>query len=123
VKPGATTGVHILSDAGPVTSGGQAGAVATTGAANKTYTLIVKPGEDLSKHVNHKIEVMGTISAVSSTASKPSSSPQSGTTAQSGTSQSGATAQGSATAKPSTSTPPSENFNVQSFKMVSAACP
>ncbi|HEY7448772.1 MAG TPA: hypothetical protein VH702_11525 [Vicinamibacterales bacterium] len=39
----------------------------TTG-ATKSYALMAKPTEDLSKHVNHKIEVTGTVSAAPSAA-------------------------------------------------------
>jgi hypothetical protein len=39
----------------------------TTG-ATKSYALMAKPSDDLSKHVNHKIEVTGTVSAAPSAA-------------------------------------------------------
>jgi hypothetical protein len=39
----------------------------TTG-ATKSYALMAKPSEDLSKHVNHKIEVTGIVSAAPSSA-------------------------------------------------------
>jgi hypothetical protein len=39
----------------------------TTG-ATKSYALMAKPGEDLSKHVNHKIEVTGIVAAAPSSA-------------------------------------------------------
>ena len=39
----------------------------TTG-ATKSYALMAKPSEDLSKHVGHKVEITGTVSAASSPA-------------------------------------------------------
>ena len=73
-------------------------AAPTTGTAGstKSYNVVVKPGEELSKHLNHKVEVTGTLSA---------SPPSAVATATPGADQ------------------PSETVTVQTFKMVAAACP
>jgi hypothetical protein len=66
----------------------------TTG-ATKSYALMAKPSEDLSKHVGHRVEITGTVSTA-----PPAASPA-----------------------PGASTQPKEALNVQSLKMVSATCP
>jgi len=70
----------------------------TTG-SSKRYDLVVKPGDDLTKHVNHKIEVTGTVSA-----SRPPNVP-------------------AAEASPAAAAQPTETLTVQAFKMVAATCP
>ncbi len=105
LKPGTSADTFILTNAGmpAAPSGAAPAAQGTTGSA-KSYAVVAKPGTDLSKHVNHKIEVTGTVSAPNS-ASKPSTAPASETSSV------GAAAQ------------PTETFNVDSFKMVAMACP
>ena len=103
LKQGAAGSNFILADASAVSAAGAAGqakpeAVGTAG-MKKTYNLAAKPGEDLSKHVNHRIEVTGAVSAAR--AEPP--------------------AAGGA-AKPEASAAPTETLNVQSFKMVAASC-
>ena len=104
LKPGASAGSFILADAAPVpatsadASKAEPQARGTTGSA-KSYNLMGKTGEDLSKHVNQRIEVTGTVSAAAPSASAPATPPAGGTPQ------------------------PTENVNMQSFKMVSATCP
>jgi len=104
LKPGASAGSFILADAGavPAPSAGAAKpepeARGTTG-ATKSYNLMpAKTGDDLSKHMNHKIEVTGTVSPSAPSASVPP-------------------------APPAGAPQPSETLNIQTFKMLSAACP
>jgi hypothetical protein len=47
----------------------------TTG-ATKSYALMAKPSEDLSKHVNHRIEVTGIVSAAPSSAASAPNAPK-----------------------------------------------
>jgi len=106
LKPGTSAGSFILTNAGmpAAAPGGTASAAQGTTGSAKSYAVVAKPGTDLTKHVNHKIEVTGTVSA-SNNASKPS------TASAPATSSVGAAAQ------------PTETFNVDSFKMVATACP
>jgi len=105
LKPGASAGSFILADASaaPAPSAEAAKpepeARGTTG-ATKSYNLMqpAKTGDDLSKHMNHKIEVRGTVSASAPSASAPATPPA-------GAPQ------------------PTETLNIQTFKMLSAACP
>jgi hypothetical protein len=100
LKPGTSAGSFILSNAEmPVSADSATPAAQGTAGSMKTYTVVTKPDMDLSKHVNHKIEVTGTVSA-----SKASTTPASQTSSV-------AAAQ------------PAETFNVDSFKMVAMACP
>jgi hypothetical protein len=115
LRQGATPTTFILADASPAASsagaasGSKPGAVGTAGMM-KSYALVVaKPGEDLAKHLNHRVEVTGTAGPM-----KPGAS--SGAGASSGT-QSGSTAKSGAAQQPT------ETLNVQSFKMVAATCP
>jgi hypothetical protein len=104
LKPGTLPGSWTLENvemasaapAGAETKPGEKGTAGTAG-TKKTYTLSVKPGEDLKAHTNHKIEVTGTVSQASTA---PSTTP--------------GAVQGV--------TPP-QTFNMESFKMVSATCP
>jgi hypothetical protein len=102
LKPGTATGSWMLENAEMASAapvGGKPGEAAkgTTGAASvkKTYSLLIKAADDLKGHANHKIEVTGTIS-------------------QAGGTPPAAAAAASASA---------QQFNVKSFKMVSATCP
>jgi hypothetical protein len=104
LKPGASAGSYILADASSV-SAAAAGAEkpdpAAKGTTGATKSYNVTPGkvsDDLSKHLNHKIEVTGTVAAAAPSASAPSTAPA------------GAPA-------------PTETVTLQTFKMVSAACP
>ena len=103
LKPGTSADTYLLTNAGMSSAAGSAAPTAqgTTG-STKSYAVTVKPGTDISKHVNHKIEVTGTVSP--STSASTSTAPASGT-------PSAGTAQ------------PTETFNVESFKMVAMACP
>jgi hypothetical protein len=98
VKPGAAADSFILANA--VTTPAAPGREATgTAGSTKSYNIVVKPGEELSKHLNHKIEVTGTLSA-----SRPPGAPAS-------------------TTAPPAADQPAESVTVQSFKMVAMACP
>lgn len=104
LKPGTSADTFILTNAGmAAAAGGAAPAAQGTTGSTKSYAVVVKPGTDINKHVNHKIEVTGTVSA-STSASKPSTTPASETPSV-GAAQ------------------PTETFNVESFKMVAMACP
>ena len=103
LKPGLSPGSFILADAGiapamPAGENAPAASKGTTG-STKRYDLVVKPGDDLTKHVNHKIEVTGTVSA-----SRPPNVP-------------------AAEASPAAAAQPTEMLTVQAFKMVAATCP
>lgn len=105
LKPGASPGSFILADAGmaPAMPAGQsapAAAKGTTG-STKRYDLVAKPGEDLTKHLNHKVEVTGTVSA---------SRPPSASVPE-------------AASAPTTAVQPTETLTVNTFKMIAAACP
>jgi hypothetical protein len=93
VKAGSSAGSYILANVR-----------GTSGSSSKSYNLTLKPSDDLSKHVNHKIEVTGTVSPASSGAAASSPSASAGAGA-------------------SSSAAPTETFTVTSFKMVSATCP
>lgn len=98
LRPGVAPGSFILADAAgapamPAAESATAGSKGTSG-STKRYDLVVKPGEDLTKHLNHKVEVTGTVSA-----SPPPNAPA---------------------AAPA---PPTETLTVHTFKMVAATCP
>jgi hypothetical protein len=99
VKPGASANSFILSNAvvAPTMPGREAAPTTGTAGSTKSYNVVAKPEEGLSKHLNHKIEVTGTLSA-----SRPPSA--------------------SATATPAADQP-AETVTVQTFKMVAVACP
>jgi len=102
LKPGASPGSFILADAGMATPAGRDAAPATQGTAGsapKSYSIVVKPGEDIAKHVNHKIEVTGSVSA-----SRPASAPP---------------AESASAGAPQ----PTSTLTVETFKMVAVACP
>lgn len=101
VKPGAAADSFVLSNAvtTPAAPGRETAPTIGTTGSTKSYNIVVKPGEELSKHVNHKIEVTGTLSA-----SRPP------------------TAASSATAPPAADQP-TETVTVQSLKMVAMTCP
>jgi hypothetical protein len=106
VKAGSAAGSYILANAAPAATPAAGGAASSdvrgTSGSTKSYNLTLKPSDDLSKHVNHKIEVTGTVSPASASAS-----------AGAGAAKEGASA----------SATPTESFTVTSFKMVSATCP
>ena len=99
LKPGTSAGSLILTNAGLAT-GADSTPPATQGTtgSTKSYTIVPKPGEDLSKHINHKIEVTGTVSALK-LSNVPAPDP-------------------SSVAGPQ----PTEALTVQTFKMVAMAC-
>ena len=101
VKPGAAADSFVLSNAvtTPAAPGRDASPTTGTAGSTKSYNIVVKPGEELSKHLNHKIEVTGTVSA-----SRPPSAPASA-------------------AAPPAADQPAETVTVQSLKMVAMACP
>jgi hypothetical protein len=101
VKPGASANSFILSNAAitPTMPGREAAPTTGTAGSTKSYNVVAKSGEELSKHLNHKVEVTGTLSA-----SRPPS----------------ASAPAPATAA---ADQPAETVTVQTFKMVAMACP
>jgi hypothetical protein len=103
VKPGAAADSFILSNAAitPSVPGREAAPTIGTAGSTKSYNVVAKPGDDLSKHVNHKIEVTGTLSA-----SRPPSASSTST----------------ATASPAPDQP-AETVTVQTVKMVAMTCP
>ena len=119
LKPGTTPGTWLLESAELARPAGAAGATAsaatagasavgTSGVTKSTFTLNTKPDAgDLKPHANHKIEVMGTLSAAKAGQASAQVSPSGAA---------GATATASVT-------PARQDFAVESFKMVSATCP
>jgi len=101
VKPGASADAFILSNAVTTPSAPGRATAPTTGTAGstKSYNIVAKPGGELSKHVNHKVEITGTL-----TASRPPSA-------------------SAPAASPPATDQPAETVTVQSFKMVAVACP
>ena len=103
VKAGTTPGSFILENADltPAASAPAAqttpGAVGTSGATKPTLNLTPKAGIDLKAHMNHKIAVVGMMAPKKST--EASEAPA-----------------GQPAAKPA------QEFNVDSFKMVSTSC-
>jgi hypothetical protein len=97
IEKGAGADSFILAEAstGPAPGAKPGEKPAGTTGATKSYALMAKPSEDLSKHVGHRVEITGTVSAA-----PPAASPA-----------------------PGASTQPKETLNVQSLKMVSTACP
>lgn len=95
LKPGASPGSFILTNAAtvPAAPGGDAAPATGTTGSTKSYNIVAKSAEDISKHVNHKIEVTGALSK-----SQPG-------------------------AAPPAADQPVETVTVQSFKMVAMACP
>jgi len=62
LRSGTTPGSWILAEASLAPpAGGDPRPAGTTG-ATKSYALMAKPSEDLSKHSGHKIEVTGSVS-------------------------------------------------------------
>jgi hypothetical protein len=100
LKPGASPGSFILSNAAMASAapGGSAAPTIGTTGSTKSYNVVPKAAEDLSKHLNHKIEVTGTLAP----SKPPSSAPA---------------------AAPPAADQPTETVTVQTFKMVAMACP
>lgn len=100
LKPGASPGSFILSNAVtvPVAPGGGAAPATGTTGSTKSYNIVAKSAEDISKHLNHKIEVTGALSK----SQPPSAAPG---------------------AAPPAADQPAETVTVRSFKMVAMACP
>ena len=80
VRPGTGADSFVLAESAAVAApapGEKAGEKpAGTSGASKNYALMAKPGEDLSKHVNHKIEVTGTLSPAPPAASPSPNQPK-----------------------------------------------
>jgi hypothetical protein len=119
LKEGVSAGSFILADASAIAAPmqqaadreAQPGAVGTSGTA-KTYALAAK-ADDLGKHVNHKMEVTGTVSTQRTAASSSTGS---------GAGQEGATTQPGTAAKAGAAAQPIEILTVQSVKMIAASC-
>jgi hypothetical protein len=106
VKPGTLPNTFVLDSAEVAPAAGAttttttpSGAVGTSGMSKTTLNLTTKSGVDLKAHTNHKIEVVGTLAPPKSAA-----------------------ASASADAGASASVKPAQEFNVDSFKMISATC-
>jgi hypothetical protein len=101
VKSGAAADSFILWNAvtTPAAPGRDAPPTTGTAGSTKSYNIVAKPGEELSKHLNHRIEVTGTLGA-----SRPPSAAL------------------SATAPPAADQP-TETATAQSLKMIAMACP
>jgi hypothetical protein len=72
VEKGTGADSFILAEAGtgaaPAPGAKPGEKPAGTSGATKSYALMAKPTEDLSKHVGHKVEITGTVSAASAPA-------------------------------------------------------
>jgi hypothetical protein len=73
LRPGTMTGTFVIADASVVKDADAGKAVGTAGSGAKTYSLggIVPPGVRLQDHVNHKVEVAGTITDAADAKSNP----------------------------------------------------
>jgi hypothetical protein len=101
VKPGSAPGSWILENAEAAAKpGASASSVGTSGASKMTFSLTPSSSVDLKPHANHKIEVVGTVSAAKPSASADPSAPPSAASAA-----------------------PKQAISVESVKMVSATCP
>ena len=103
VKPGTLPNTFVLDSAELAPAAGAttttpSGAVGTSGMMKTTLNLTTKTGVDLKAHTNHKIEVVGTLAPPKSPATP-------------------------ADAGAAASVKPAQEFNVDSFKMISATCP
>jgi hypothetical protein len=107
LKPGTTPGSWVLENAEMPLSASMAtpagAAVGTSGASasKRTFNLTPKAGDNLTPHVNHKVEITGTITPASTMPS----------------------AGAAAVDTPSASMTARQTLAVDSFKMVSATCP
>lgn len=107
VKPGTGTDNWILENAeASAKAGASSSTVGTSGTSKMTLNLDPAASVDLKPHVNHKVEVTGSLSAA-----KPGSAGAS--PAAGGAAAGGASAGASAR----------QDFSVESVKMVSATCP
>lgn len=105
IKPGTTEGTWILENAEVAQRAGAASApstVGTSGASKMSFNLDPAATVNLKSHANHKVEIVGTLSASKSGAAAAPSAAAGGATA-------GAAAR--------------QEFSVESLKMVSATCP
>ena len=108
LKPGTTTGTFILENAEVAARPGASspGTVGTSGAKTMSFDLEPAANVNLKAHANHKVELVGTLSAgKGTTEAPPSAAPPSRTP-------------GAATAHAAR-----QQFSVQSLKMVSSTCP
>ncbi len=76
VRPGTGADSFVLAESAAPVAPGAGEKPAGTSGASKNYALMAKPGEDLSKHVNHKIEVTGIVSAAPPAASPSPNQPK-----------------------------------------------
>jgi hypothetical protein len=98
LKPGTAAGTWILENAEAASKAGAApSSVGTSGAAKMTFNLDPAATVNLTPHANHKVEVVGMLSATKPAAEAAPSS------------AAGAHAR--------------QQFSVESLKMVSATCP
>jgi hypothetical protein len=106
IKPGATEGTWILENAEVAQRADAASppsTVGTSGASKMSFNLDPAATVNLKSHANHKVELVGTLSASKSGAAAAPSA------AAGGASTTGAAAR--------------QQFSVESLKMVSATCP
>ena len=111
IKPGTTMGTRTLESAEvaaktgvPAPGSSAPGTVGTSGSAKTTLDLSSAATVNLKAHVNHKVEVVGTLSPAKTGAGAAASS----------SSAAGAAHQGAAA---------HQQFTVESVKMVSTTCP
>ena len=121
IKPGASNGAWLLEHAEAQRAGGTgAGAVGTSGQSSMTLNLHPAATVNLKAHTNHKVEIVGMMSA------PPSATATEG--AKGGEAAAGVT--GPTDAKGEAGTPLAANakaseshFSVESLKMISGTCP
>jgi hypothetical protein len=110
IKPGTTSGTWILENAEVAPRAGapasSSTAVGTSGATKTTFNLDPAATVNLKSHANHKVELVGILSAPKSGAAAAPSTPA-----------------GGATTTTTTGTAARQQFSVESLKMVSATCP
>lgn len=107
IKPGTTEGTWILENAEVAQRADAASTpstVGTSGTSKMSFNLDPAATVNLKSHANHKVELVGTLSA-----------PKSGAAAS--------TPAAGATTSTTASTTNRQQFSVESLKMVSATCP
>jgi hypothetical protein len=111
----------VLSNIQPSGTSGQSRSSATS------YLLVPGADANLSEHLNHKVQITGTIDSSSSMSSSSTSSPSSSSSSPSSSSPSSSSPSSSSSSASSSSTQSSSSampsFRVTSVKMLSETCP
>jgi hypothetical protein len=133
VKPGTSTGTWVLENAAAQKAGAtSSGTVGTSGGSTMTLNLDPAATVNLKAHANHKVEIVGMMSAGSpaSAAAEPKGGEAqagvTGPTSATGEAATPATAGGTggtAPTGPAGARATGHHFSVESLKMVSATCP